>query len=314
MWIKNFFRTKPDYYSQFGGLWTDRKDALAELASGRGRTFSEQMKNDIAFFIRNGYVILPQAVSSERIDRYLEAFDGALSGETPLAASVPTYGPQDKSVVPANTADRYAPLTKYLDTYWHLPEALPLIFNDRTVAFLSAIFETPPFAFQGLHFETGSTQCIHQDTAYVVSESPLSLAATWLALEDIQEGSGELEYFEGSHRLPDWLYSGRYKHFNHERDQQSEHIEHLNFIQSESRKRGYPLKRFLPKKGDLLVWAADLAHGGSAITRPGATRRALVTHFTQANMKPNYFNYQPAEKNVVRDVAGARGHYSTFYY
>ena len=49
---------------------------------------------------------------------------------------------------------------------------------------------------------------MHQDTAYVVvQKSPLSLAASWIAMEDIQEESGELQYYEGSHRIPDFTFN-----------------------------------------------------------------------------------------------------------
>ena len=34
----------------------------------------------------------------------------------------------------------------------------------------------------------------------------------------------------------------------------------------------------LPKKGEALVWAANLAHGGAPIANPASTRRSLVVH------------------------------------
>ena len=44
--------------------------------------------------------------------------------------------------------------------------------------------------FQSLSFIKGSNQGIHQDTAYVVTDQPMKLIATWIALEDINPGSG----------------------------------------------------------------------------------------------------------------------------
>lgn len=300
-----------NYHSKFGGLWTDLIDANSILEK---KYSPSTLRSRLEAFINHGYVIIPGAVSPELIDRYLEAFDTAIISNTNLLASVPTHGPHDKSIIQATAADRLAPLTKYLDTYWFIKESHEIIFNELTVEFLNAIFECSPLAFQGLHFETGSTQRIHQDTAYVVSEKPLSLAASWLALEDVQEGSGELEYFEGSHRLPDWIYSNNFKHYNPDRDSQDQHLAHLDFIENESTKRGFPLKKFLPKKGDVLIWAADLAHGGSSITKPGVTRRSLVTHFTQSTISPNYFKNLPIERRVTKDSINNRGKFSTLYY
>jgi hypothetical protein len=38
----------------------------------------------------------------------------------------------------------------------------------------------------------------------------------------------------------------------------------------------------------VLVWHADLAHGGSRIRRRRATRQSLVTHFTPEHDDPPY--------------------------
>jgi len=40
-----------------------------------------------------------------------------------------------------------------------------------------------------------------------------------------------------------------------------------------------PAEIALLKKGQALVWAANLAHGGAPVLDPEATRRSLVTHF-----------------------------------
>lgn len=162
------------FHSDFGYLWCDRLDASEVLdKKAKSDPLLVKYREKIEFFIKNGYVIFENAVPAAVIDTYLKNFESILSKESGLLASVPAYGPHDKSVIPANEAARGAPLTKYLDTYWFLPSAIPLIFNNLVTDFLTAIFEEKPLAFQGLHFETGSTQRIHQDTAYVVSEKPL---------------------------------------------------------------------------------------------------------------------------------------------
>jgi len=301
--------------SQFNSLWIDSPDALRrldELSATDSRFLTHRSR--LFDFIKNGYVIIPGAVSHELIDAYQAAFKRYVADPNGrLLASVPTYGPHDKSVVPARETAPLAPLTKYLDTYWYIPEALPVVFNEAVGSFLDLIFEETPFAFQGLHFEVGSTQAIHQDTAYVVAEKPLSLAASWVALEDVKQGAGELVYYEGSHALPDWLYSGKFKHFNHERDKHAEHLAHLDFLREESEARGYPFRRFLPKKGDVLIWAADLAHGGAQIENSGQSRRSLVTHFCPKSLRPHYFKYLPEHRKIVRDT-GMNGYVSSFYY
>lgn len=306
---------QPGYHSAFGGLWTDRQDALEVLETKARRDPDvAALRVPLTQFINNGFAILEKAVPEAAIDAYkAELAQAAATGSTPLVASVPVYGPQDKDVVPLAQADLNAPLTKVLDTYVHLPSALKLSFADPVKRFLSIVFEDGILAFQGLHFERGSTQAIHQDTAYVVLEDPMHLCASWTALEDVQPGSGELMYYVGSHRLPDWLYSGKFKHFNHNRDKHEEHMAHLKALVDRSEERGLHLQTFLPKKGDVLIWSADLAHGGSQIVDPALTRRSLVTHYTDASTKPYYFRFLPSDRQKVVRVDDQAA-YTTMYY
>lgn len=303
------------FHSRFGGLWTDRLDAddvLRRKAASDPAVAAQQEK--LAAFIQNGFVILEGAVSHAAIDRYRADLDAQIqSGDSPIQVSVPTHGPQDKAVVALHEADIQAPLSKILDTYHYLDSAIPLIFNERVLKFLQSVFEEDVWAFQGLHFERGSTQAVHQDTAYVVSEKPLHVCASWLALEDIQPGSGELLYYVGSHRLPDWIYSGQYKHYNHTRDAHEQHMGHLEYLHKASRERNLPLERFLPKKGDALIWAADLAHGGSEIENKDQTRRSLVTHYSPASSEPYYLRFKAASERQKRRVVEG-GHTSSLYY
>ncbi len=305
---------RASYHSRFGGLWIDRLNARALLDAKSGRDARiAALRDKLTFFIDNGYVIFEKAVAPERIDAYLRELSDARRAGGPLLASVPVQGPQDKAVIPLDEADVSAPLTKVLDTYVHLPAARELIFSAPIVEFLQAVFEDGVLAFQGLHFERGSTQDIHQDTAYVVCEEPMKLCASWIALEDVVAGSGELIYYPGSHRLPDWLYSGRYKHYNHERDPHAEHLAHLRSLHERSAQKGLSLQSFLPKKGDALIWAADLAHGGSRITDPSLTRRSLVTHYTLESTSPYYFRFIAPEKRVRTQFRPGCSYCSMYY-
>ena len=66
--------------------------------------------------------------------------------------------------------------------------------------------------FQQLLFQVTNGHQWHQDTAYVVVDTPTLLVATWIALQDIEEGSGELAYYDRSHRLPHYIFSNGKKH------------------------------------------------------------------------------------------------------
>ena len=107
---------------------------------------------------------------------------------------------------------------RIVDVYAARPAALKVLLAPKLVRFLSLIFDAEPLLFQSLTFECGSEQGMHQDSAYVVVSSPMELVASWTALEDIRPDSGELQYFEGSHRLPEYLFSGEHKSWDPSRD------------------------------------------------------------------------------------------------
>jgi len=304
----------PAYHSRFGGLWVDRLDAkrLLEEKARRDKRIA-RLHDSLAFFIDNGYVILDKAVEPRAIDRYLADLSAVSGPDGPLFATVWAPTPQGYENVPLAKADLEAPLTKVLDTYVHVPSARDLIFAPAIDEFLRGIFEEGALAFQGLHFEKGSTQAIHQDTAYVVCEEPMKLCASWIALEDIVAGSGELMYYPGSHRLPDWLFSGAHKEFAIARDGLDDHMAFMQSLHERSKDRGLTLERFLARKGDALIWAADLAHGGSPITDPTLSRRSLVTHYAPESTAPSWFRTLPAERRV-RSTIRPGCSYCTYYY
>jgi ectoine hydroxylase-related dioxygenase (phytanoyl-CoA dioxygenase family) len=196
-------------------------------------------------------------------------------------------------------------LMRVTDIYVYFESARQALFNDAVLRFLRVAFDAPPLLIQSLTFEHGSQQGFHQDTAYVVIDPPLALAATWLALEDVSEGSGELMYLDGSHRLADHLFSGAYKSWHVPRDGVTQHDEYSAGLIDRSAAAHLEERRLLARKGDVLIWSADLAHGGSPVTRDGATRRSLVGHFCPEWAVPRSFDQYPER----RARAGYRGAY-----
>jgi ectoine hydroxylase-related dioxygenase (phytanoyl-CoA dioxygenase family) len=146
---------------------------------------------------------------------------------------------------------------------------------------------------------------VHQDTAYVVTTPPLAFAAAWIALEDIHAGSGELVYYPQSHRLEDHLFGGTNKNWNQERDglaaQEHFHRELLRRCAA----RGLAPATFLPARGDVLFWSADLAHGGSPIIDARLTRKSFVCHYAPRSATPYYFHHRPAHRTVRTFEGGA---------
>ncbi len=57
----------------------------------------------------------------------------------------------------------------------------------------------------------------------------MELVATWIALEDVQEGTGELEYYPGSHRIKDFVFNEKFKWVpESDKSQLGDYFQHLD--------------------------------------------------------------------------------------
>jgi ectoine hydroxylase-related dioxygenase (phytanoyl-CoA dioxygenase family) len=252
-------------------LWTDAPEALQTLAARQ-----EKLKTNPAMleaFIQQGYTTTKSAVKRADIDEFFREFRWALadpSVEIPM-----TYwqdGVHHHSVArPERLGFREA---KVLDLHVRLPACQRLIFSPVLLEFLTEVFEDEPVAFQTLYFEHGSQQGAHQDSAFVYTDPAAHFVASWIALENIGHGTGELFYFPKSHRL-DVRFDNGEKKFDHD-DPDSKRYSAA--LESMAEERGLRKEVFCPHQGQVLFWAADLIHGGQPIVRP-RTRRSLVTHY-----------------------------------
>jgi ectoine hydroxylase-related dioxygenase (phytanoyl-CoA dioxygenase family) len=299
--------TETTYASRFGGLWTDRSDAEDEI---RRRASEGELEpalvEKLTTFVRDGYAVLEQAVPLDVVDQFRADISNAFEhGHEQLLIQYPGSGSQP--LVAGMELER----ARVVDSYAFYESARQALFAGPIVDFFRTIFEADPLLFQSLSFHKGSQQGMHQDTAYVVVSSPLTLSAAWIALEDVQPGSGELMYYRGSHRLPEYLFSGEHKHWNPERDGPAQHDEWSRLLNENAERLGMERQTFLARKGDVLIWSADLAHGGSPVTDESLTRRSLVGHFCPVGVEPNYYSYRPDRRTALPFGGGL---YSSEYY
>lgn len=273
------------YHSRFGGLWPDLPNAI-DLIHGKHALgwISDRERDVLIRWTTEGFVVLSQAVPHDLIDRLDREVERIWEGVDGRRIFVEFWEGDEKTIQPAGPRFKDKRV-KLLDLFAHSQTARHIIFSEQIVRFLTLVFERPALAFQSLYFRWGSKQDIHQDTAFVKVSSPLEFAASWIALEDIQADSGELEYYVGSHRLDDYLFEGRSKWMPFRSSEYDTFIESLH---TRSRERELERQRFLPKKGDVLIWSADLAHGGSKNAGEGVTRKSLVTHYCPSSCEPVY--------------------------
>jgi ectoine hydroxylase-related dioxygenase (phytanoyl-CoA dioxygenase family) len=275
-------------HSRFGGLWIDYSDWREELIRRRADgQIDSTMAEQIERFERDGFLILPGAAPEELVEAFQKRIDRAFfEGNEQVLYQRP--GSNDAEPLRSGT-ERVR--TRVVDCFVPLPEALDLFTVPPLRAFLTAIFDAPPLLFQSLSFDQGSQQGLHQDTAYVVVDRPLEMAACWIALQDVEEGSGELIYVPGSHRLPDWDFGAGQKHWDSELNGDDTHHQWSVMLSELEKNSPRGTQHFYAKKGDILIWHADLAHGGATVTNTALRRQSLVGHFCPSTRRPRYFDH-----------------------
>lgn len=238
--------------------WLD-KDILAEEIASKPafKAFSSEIQEQILQWKQKGYLVIKDFFDKSRIDRLEQSLEGCLSE-------------QELSAYRKNR----------IQDLWSKNTFVDEVFRDpRLIEVLSFILGREAVPFQTINFYKGTEQAAHSDSIHFTTEPFGYLIAVWVALEDITEGSGELIYYPGSHVLP--FVTNR--DYNHGNTRWKVNIEHYARYEDKIRDvvKGQDFKtdRFLAKKGDILVWHANLLHGGSKIKNKEVTRKSLVMHY-----------------------------------
>lgn len=154
-----------------------------------------------------------------------------------------------------------------------------LAINEPIQGLLSTLYGRRAFPFQTLNFPVGTQQHYHTDAVHFSSVPERFMCGVWVALEDINEDSGPLIYYPGTHRLPLFV---------------NEHLA-VTALESAGAYDNYPKfealwralvdglglepERFCVRRGQALIWAANLLHGGDRHHNPARTRWSQVTHY-----------------------------------
>ncbi len=171
--------------------------------------------------------------------------------------------------------------------------------NQRVLDLLGMLYGRPAWPFQTLNFPVGTEQHFHTDSIHFSSVPERFMCGVWLALEDIGPEQGPLEYYVGSHRWP--IYTNEHVGFvpRHGVNDQSTYHELWRRLVERT---GVRREAFHARKGQALIWAANLLHGGMPHLDKSKTRWSQVTHY--------YFDdcayYTPMHSDPFRGLVAFR--------
>jgi len=153
-----------------------------------------------------------------------------------------------------------------------------LALAPAVLSLLRTLYRREPLPMQTLNFGRGTEQAPHSDSMHFSSVPRGFMCGVWIALEDVDEGNGALEYYPGSHRLP---------YFDHasigvtgsDQSGYERYGTYEAFVKMVIAELGLERRVLRIRKGQALVWAANLLHGGSPIQDPSRSRHSQVTHY-----------------------------------
>lgn len=109
------------------------------------------------------------------------------------------------------------------------------------------------------------------------------MCGVWMALEDVYEDNGPLHYYPKSHKLPFYEMSDMGIKGSESVKMKNGYMDYgdyyENFIAEVVKDLALEKKTLSIKKGQALIWSANLLHGGEKINKAGSTRNSQVTHY-----------------------------------
>lgn len=162
----------------------------------------------------------------------------------------------------------------------HHSEIVKNIGNDKQLLeFLSVLMDGQAKLFQSINFINGSQQKTHSDSIHMTTYPLGGLLGVWIALEDVDENNGALHYIPGSHKLPYFLNSDYDNEGSFFKIGNKSYKAYEEFLEEKVVELGLKKEIFKAKKGDLLIWHANILHGGEPHIDKTRTRKSLVYHY-----------------------------------
>ena len=170
---------------------------------------------------------------------------------------------------------------RIVDAYKKIEEIVEFSRNKILTNFLKKFYNSDPLPFSNILFKFGSEQPLHSDYIHHGTYPELLLCGTWTAMEDIQKDSGELVLVPKSHKFDIFKYSkfGCTKPKSLDEIKKNYNI-YEDWVKDLIKRNGLEVKKIYPKKGETIIWDANLLHGGASINKNNQTRKSFVIHYT----------------------------------
>jgi len=158
---------------------------------------------------------------------------------------------------------------------WKINEQVKSVaLSPPMLQLLEDLYGRRPLPFQTINFRTGTQQKAHSDALHFSTMPEGFMAGVWVAFEDMDRANGPLVYYPGSHKLPfvrpaDFGVEAKWENYG----------SYEEFVEAEISERGLQPAYGTINKGQALIWAANLLHGGAPQQDRDRSRHSQVTHY-----------------------------------
>ncbi len=236
----------------------DLKNSREALASSeKFQQLDKKIQQELLSWSDDGYVVLKNYFSSDEVASFNEKIDELL----------------------ASKKVKFENGNKIMFAIHKSKLLFQIGAHKKIISILETLLDKEVTLFQSINFLTGSQQGAHSDSISMSTFPKGNLIAIWVALEDIDAESGPLYYYKGSHKLPYFMN----KDYDNEGSTfflgNKGYDAYLKNIQNLLDDNKLEKKHFLAKKGDVLIWHANLVHGGEKVLDDNKTRKSMVFHY-----------------------------------
>jgi ectoine hydroxylase len=247
-----------DFPDRESRAWLDVGDSAVLAPQKEGfRQFPPHIQQQIVDWSAKGYMVLGQHFSAETCDAINADIDRMLQQGTLhfKNGNKLMFANKRSALIRQTTKD-------------------PLLHN-----LLNFLLDKEMVPFQTINFISGSGQRAHSDSVHMTTYPLGYLVAIWIALEDVSADSGPLFYYPGSHKLPyllnnEWNAGSSFLSLG-----KQDYPDYEDMVEELIAKNNFPREELIAKKGDVLIWHANLVHGGAPIRNPALTRKSMVVHY-----------------------------------
>lgn len=185
---------------------------------------------------------------------------------------------------------QYNKFPRIVEAWKYSRNVAKLANNKKLKKILEFLYKSKALPFSTINFIAGTEQPFHSDYIHFGSIPHKYLVGAWVALEKTNKFNGPLRVVPASHKFP--LID--YQDLNRKKPSSILELEknyrvYEKYIKNLIKVKKLKFKELYLKKGQAILWAANLLHGGSKVKNKKLTRKSQVIHFHFKN-SDTYYN------------------------